>query len=214
MKNHFGRIVVATALALALGCASEEKKVVGVGDSDEVARTLKLLENQKSDYRISPQDLLAVSVYQEEDLKKEARVSMEGKISFPLAGEIVVGGLTPLEAEAKIREILKAQFVDPQVSVEVKEYRARRVFVLGEVAKPGSYEIPPDRALTVVEAITLAGGFTKYASPNRTRVVRRSANGKDVESMVIPVASVTRGDKEKDVALKPDDVVYIPETIF
>jgi len=212
MNKQIGRIVIVAALAL--GCGTAEKKAATAGDNDEVARTLKLLEIQKNDYRISPQDLLAVSVYQEEDLKKEARVSMEGKISFPLAGEVVVGGLTPLEAEAKIRDILKAQFVDPQVSVEVKEYRARRVFVLGEVVKPGSYEIPPDRVLTVVEAIALAGGFTKYASPNHTRVVRRSNGGQQVESMVIPVASVTSGDKEKDMVLKPDDVVYIPETIF
>jgi polysaccharide export outer membrane protein len=198
-----------------LGCGTGQKKAsADPAVTDAISRTLKLIESEKRDYRISPQDLLAVSVYQEEDLKKEARVSAEGKISFPLAGEIRVGGLTPLEAEILIRNTLKAHLVDPQVSVEVKEYRARRIFILGEVVKPGSYDIPPDRALTVVEAIALAGGFTKYASPNRTRVVRRSATGTDVESMVIPVASVTKGDKSKDVALNPDDVVYVPETIF
>lgn len=203
------------ALSLALGCGTGQKKAsADPAVTDAISRTLKLIESEKRDYRISPQDLLAVSVYQEEDLKKEARVSAEGKISFPLAGEIRVGGLTPLEAEILIRNTLKAHLVDPQVSVEVKEYRARRIFILGEVVKPGSYDIPPDRALTVVEAIALAGGFTKYASPNRTRVVRRSATGTDVESMVIPVASVTKGDKSKDVALNPDDVVYVPETIF
>jgi polysaccharide export outer membrane protein len=216
MINNKGLLLALTAvLSLSLGCGTGQKKVAAYpGETEAITRTMAQIAGEKTDYRISPQDLLAVSVYREADLKKEARVSAEGKISFPLAGEIRVGGLTTLEAEALIRDALKPRLVNPQVSVEVKEYRARRVFVLGEVAKPGSYDIPPDRSLTVVEAITLAGGFTKRASPNRTRVVRRSAAGGGVESMIIPVNSVTKGDKSKDMALQSDDVVNVPEKYF
>jgi protein involved in polysaccharide export with SLBB domain len=198
-------------LALACACAAPAARKAGA-EEQKLERTLSVIEGEEREYRIAPQDLLAISVYREEDLKKEARVSADGKISFPLAGEVAVGGMTTLEAEAKVKEALKGQLVNPQVSVEVKEYRTRRVFVLGEVAKPGSIEIPPDRELSVVEAITLAGGLTKYASPNSTRVVRKGSNG--LQKMVVPVASVTAGDKSKDVALRSGDVVYVPETMF
>jgi polysaccharide export outer membrane protein len=129
-----------------------------------------------------------------------------------MVGEVVLGGLTTLQAEARLRDMLKTQLVEPQVSVEVKEYHARQVFILGEVAKPGSYDMPPDRELSAVEAIAMAGGLTKYASPNATRVVRKS--GKGLEKLVVPVGTVTAGDKSQDLALRPGDVVYVPETMF
>lgn len=194
---------------LAAACASPRS---GAVEAPELKRALAALEAKKQEMRISPQDLISISVYREPDLKKETRVSADGKVSFPLAGEVEIGGLTPLEAERRLSEHLGAHLVDPQVSVQVKEYRAREAFVLGEVVKPGSYEIPPDRPLTVVEAIALSGGLTKYASGNRTRVVRR--NGEQFESIVIPVNKITAGDKSKDIALQPGDVVYVPETIF
>ena len=203
-------------MSLVAGCGTGQKKTAAADPaaSEEISRTMKLIDGETRDYLIAPQDVLAVSVFREEDLRKEARVSAEGKISFPLAGELKVGGLTQIQAEALIRDALKTRLVNPQVSVEVKVYHSRRVFVLGEVAKPGSYDIPPDRELTVVEAIALAGGFTKHASPNRTRVVRRSATGSGVESMVVPVNSVTKGDKSVDAVLQSDDVVNVPAKIF
>lgn len=194
-----------------MGCATPQGSS-RAEDDPALRQVLASLEARKQEMRISPQDLIEISVYRETDLRKETRVGADGKISFPLAGEVVVAGLTPLEAERRMSEKLSVHLVDPQVSIQVKEYRAREVFVLGEVVKPGSYEIPPDRPLTVVEAIALSGGLTKYASGNRTRVVRR--NGEVFESLVIPVNKITAGDKSKDVGLRPGDVVYVPETIF
>jgi polysaccharide export outer membrane protein len=102
--------------------------------------------------------------------------------------------------------------VHPQVTVKVKEYHARRIYVLGEVKNPGAFQLPSDQTLTVVETIALAGGLTKTAASNRTRVVRQ-AGGK-VESFVVPVGDVTRGDKAKDLVLQPGDVVFVPQAIF
>lgn len=177
-----------------------------------VQLALKAAESAKQDYRISPQDVLFLSVYQEEDLKREAQVSQSGKINFPLVGEVEVGGLTVLEVETRLRQMLKVYLVEPHVSATIKSYHSRQVFVLGEVAKPGSYSMPSDRTLTVVEAIALAGGFTKIASPDKTRVVRK--NEGQVENVTVPVKQITRGDKAKDVPLKPDDVVFVPQTFF
>ncbi len=163
-------------------------------------------------YRIAAQDVLDIAVYGEPDLTRSVRVSGDGKINFPLVGEVELAGLEPAQAEAKLREGLLAKIVDPYVSVSVKEQHSRRVVILGEVQKPGAYDIPPNAPLSAVEAIALAGGFTKYAAPNKTRVVRKGANGQ--ETFLVPVNDVTKGDKSKDVVLQPEDVVSVPQSIF
>lgn len=216
MRRAEIRHIWAVSLLVLAGCASKAGRTTPnteAQDQDQVIQqALKNVETGKQEYRISPQDLVDVSVYQEDDLRREARVTQSGRISFPLLGEIEIGGLTALEAEAKIRDLLKGYLVDPHVSVHLKEYHSRKIFILGEVVKPGSYEIPSDHPLTVVEAIALAGGFTKIAAPDRTRVVRRVVGR--VQSLTIAVNEVTAGGKEKDMALQPDDVVFIPQTFF
>ncbi len=198
------------------GCASSQPvggKVAGAPDSDVIlAKALEGLQAEKQEYKISPQDQLSISVYQEEDLKRDVRVSQNGKISFPLVGELEVGGLTTLEAQAKLASLLKAYLIEPHVALQIKDFHSRKVFVLGEVSKPGSYEIPSDQPLTVVEAVALAGGMSKIAAAGKTRVVRNT--GSKIENIVVPVDEVTRGEKEKDVMLQPGDVVFVPQTFF
>jgi polysaccharide export outer membrane protein len=198
-------------LLCAAGCTGPLAKPAAQSDA-ALDEALRQVEAEHREYRIGPQDLLTITVYREDDLKKEARVAEDGKIRFPLAGEVTLGGLTTMEAETVLHDALRAYLVDPEVSVEIKEYRSHRVFVLGEVAKPGSYDYSPDKPLTVVEAIALAGGFTKYGAAGHTKVVRRV--GKEFTNIVVPVDQVMRGDKSKDVSLLPDDVVYVPETLF
>ena len=210
--NMTRRMLSALVLVLATGCASAPPVAPKAAGDPVLDLALKQLEADAREYKIGPQDLLSISVYREADLTKEGRVAEDGKFRFPLAGEVELGGLSTMQAEAKLREALKPYLVDPEVSVSIKEYRSHRVFVLGEVVKPGSYDFSPDRGLTVVEAIALAGGFTKYGSAGRTKVVRKK--GKELENIVVPVDEVMKGDKSKDVALLPDDVVYVPETIF
>lgn len=162
--------------------------------------------------RISAEDLLSITVFEEEHLCKEARVSHDGRISFPLLGEVAVAGLTPMEVEAKLTARLREYLLDPHVAVAVKEHRSRRVYILGRVAKPGAYELPHDRPLSVVEAIALGGGFTKIAARDRTRVIRK-ANG-EMRTFVVPVSRITSGEESTDLSLEPDDVVFVPETFF
>ena len=203
-------------LALVAGCAGSPKApeqsgaaagVPGIPNAAELAKAAA------AEYRIAPQDLLDVSVYAEPDLTRPVRVSAEGKINFPLIGEVSVIGLTLAEAEAALRGKLDAFVVNPFVSVDVKESHARRVVILGEVVKPGAIDIPTNSPLTVVEAIAQAGGFTKYASGNNVRVVRKTAGGGQ-ETLTVPVDDVTKGDKSKDLALQPEDVIFVPQTLF
>ncbi|TPW20031.1 MAG: polysaccharide export outer membrane protein [Elusimicrobia bacterium] len=178
-----------------------------------LASVLDAVERDRSTYRISPADLLEVSVYQEKDLDRKVRVSPDGVITMPLAGTVKVAGLGVVEAEKAVTDRLKRFFIAPQVSIFIAEYGNKQIYVLGEVSKPGSYPLPTEAGLTVIEAITLAGGFSQYAAPDRTRIIRKS--GGTSANIPIDISAVTkRGDKSKDLQLEPNDVVYVPESVF
>jgi len=219
----------ALALALALqGCGA---LAVQVGDravpepipqrqappKDEeaaVQNALQFIVTQQHSYKISPADLLEVTVYQEQDLNRKVRVSPEGTITLPLIDQPVkVAGLGVAQAEEELKKRLSRFLRGPQVSVFIAEYGNKQVYILGEVAKPGSYPLPTEAPLSVVEAVTLAGGFTQYAAFDRTRVIRKA--GGENKTFIIEVSAVTkRGDKSKDIVLEPGDVIFVPESFF
>src|SRR5216684_4326331 len=115
------------------------------------------------DYQIGPGDLLDAKVYEAQDLSTEVRVSSRGTVTYPLLGEVEVGGLTVQEAEKKLQRLLQAKYVkDPHVSIFIKEYRSKHVAVVGAVKNPGTYELLNRGHL--LEAIALAGGVTDNAS--------------------------------------------------
>ena len=146
-------------------------------------------------------------------MDRKVRVSPDGVITFPLAGSVKVGGLDVPHAEAALTEQLKKYLINPQVSVFIKEYGNKIIYVLGEVQRPGSYPIPTEARLSVLEAVTLAGGFTQYAAQDRTRIIRKKS-GKS-ETLTVEVSAITkRGDKSQDLSLEPNDVVFVPESLF
>jgi polysaccharide export outer membrane protein len=174
---------------------------------------LQYVEDQRHSYRVGAADLLKITVYQEPELQRKVRVSPEGIITFPLVGRVPVAGLSVAGAEDALKKKLARYLIDPQVSIFIEDYGNKTIYVLGEVKKPGSYPLPTEAPLTVLEAITLAGGFTEYASVDRTRIIRKGKSGKrtiDIEVSAI----MKKGDKSKDLPLKPNDVVYIPESFF
>lgn len=166
------------------------------------------------EYKINPSDLLEISVYQEPDLNKIIRVSQDGYISFPLIGKVKIEGITVIEAEEKIAALLGQDYlINPQVTVFIKEYYSKKVVIMGEVKRPGSYEFPQGRDLTVLEAIALAGGFSNVAAIDKTKVIRVE-NG--IQKYIqIKITDITQGgDKSKDIILKPNDIIFVPERIF
>ena len=164
-------------------------------------------------YRIGPENLLQIDVHYGKDglISQKVRVSSRNFITFPLIGEVDVEGLTVSELENKLYTLLEKDYlVNPQVSVVIEEYST--VSVIGEVKKPGAY--PIKGKLTVVEAISLAEGFSKIASPNRAKIVRTNADGTKKE---IPVRlnDIINGKRQKDnVYLQAGDVVVVPESLF
>ena len=169
---------------------------------------------QNPDYKIQPTDVLNITVFQQPDLTTKARVSADGYISFPLLGKVYVKDLSADELAQELKELLEKDYlVSAQVSVFVEQYHPRQVTILGEVVKPGKYSMPTEKKITLMEAIALAGGFTKDAAMNNTTVLR-TENGKE-RVIKVRVKDITvKGQKESDIILEPGDIVNVPESFF
>jgi polysaccharide biosynthesis/export protein len=182
-----------------------------IGATSAMAEEASALEEPSAahlpDYRISPEDVLRISVWREEDLQGEVVVRPDGGISFPLVGDIVAAGRSPAELQAEITQRLSAYIPDAVVTVSVTELRGLRIYVSGRVANPGQYTV--GRYVDVLQAISLAGGLTPFADERSISVIRRE-NGREV---VFPFnyREVQRGrNLQQNILLKPDDVVVVP----
>lgn len=181
-------------------------------EDQAILAALAKVRSGKAGYKVRPGDLLEISVFQEKDLDRKLRVGPDGVITYPLAGKVAVGGLDTPAAEAALAVALQKYLINPQVSIFVSEYSSSLVYILGEVRAPGSFPIPGDRPMTVLEAITQAGGFTQYAAQERTRVIR-NVEGRS-ETLNVNVRAITTGDKNLDIKLEPNDVIFVPESFF
>ena len=154
-------------------------------------------------------DTISVTVFGEEELTGEYRVASNGSIFFPMVGSFEVAGFTNLEVAAKLSTTLKRFLVEPQVAVEIKEYRSQKVYIMGLVATPGAFVYQPE--LTIIEAITLAGGFASTADQNAT-YVQRTVNG-EKRRILVKVKDIGRG-RAPNFEVLPGDLVYVPESLF
>jgi len=146
-------------------------------------------------------------------LQTQVRVAKDGTITFPLIGVVRVGGKTPQEAARTIRDMLaKGYLLNPQVTVNVLEYFKYRFTVLGQVQKPGSYDFPDRDRLTLLEAIGLAGGYTRGADPSKV-LIKRLVNGKE---MVYRLNAKNMASQQSTSAFEvlPGDVITVAESIF
>jgi len=261
-----------------------------------------LIDASAENYKIGPEDLLEVSVYNHPDISNVFRVASDGLISFPLLGRLNAAGYTATELERLLEDRLGADFlVNPQVTIFIKEYKSKKIYILGEINNPGIQELrgpttllevisraggikesaakiavvsPPlskkskdpsvfkplkinfarllnegdtslnvtleegsliyipkansyfifgevarpgsfklDKRTTILQAITLAGGFTKIASPSNTRIIRVK-EGKE-ETIKVDILEITkRSNKNADIYLEPYDMIIIPESFF
>ena len=160
-----------------------------------------------STYRVGAEDVLEISVWHEDALKKEALVRPDGGISYPLIGEVQVAGKTVLEIREEIAKRLEKFIPDPVVSVTIVKVGSQHIYVVGKVNKPG--EFPVGRYVDVLQALSMAGGLTPFADANDIRVMRREGD----RQVVLPFeyGRVVRGQKlEQNVQLRGGDVVVVP----
>lgn len=159
------------------------------------------------EYRIGPEDVLHISVWKEKDLDRKVLVRPDGGISFPLVSDIQVSGRTPLEVQDEIRSRLQRYVPDAEVTVSVDKISGYTVFVLGEVNNPGQFTL--GRYVDVVQALTLAGGTTPYASERNMQILRRQ-DGREV-TYRFDFRDIKRGkDLEQNIILRSGDVVVVP----
>ncbi len=137
-----------------------------------------LLSGVSDSYRIQPMDVLLIDVVNEPKLAmKEFRVAANGAISYPFIGSVPAAGRTTFEVQEDIKRLLETDYlVNAQVLVHVREYRTQQVAVYGEVNRPSLVDIPPERKMTVLEAITAAGGFTRLARKSNIEVLRAGSD--------------------------------------
>lgn len=155
-------------------------------------------------------DVFEVRVYKEEALSGVFRVPPDGRVELPLIGEVRVAGDAPEAVAGRIRERLQDGFLrDPHVTVFVKEYASKKVFVLGQVQRPGTFPYEPK--MNVVQAVTLAGGFTPTARRDDAQVTRK-VDGVEVR-IPVPVERISAG-LAPNFLLRPGDIVFVPESLL
>ncbi|HCF61000.1 MAG TPA: polysaccharide biosynthesis protein [Myxococcales bacterium] len=155
-------------------------------------------------------DVLEIRVYQESDLTGIFRVSAEGTIDYPFCGRVKAALLTSSALADQLTRCLENGYLkNPQVTVFLKEYNSKKIFVFGEVQKPGTF--PFEDKMSIVQAITLAGGFGKLAAKNSV-IVTRLVDGEE-RKFKVPVEGIAEG-RDKNFALQPGDIVYIPESFL
>jgi polysaccharide export outer membrane protein len=165
-------------------------------------------ERTTLDYQIGPRDLIEVTVFGAPEMNRKERVPETGRITFPLLGEVDVAGLTKVELEKKLTQLLSEKLLqNPQVTVSILEYQSKRVFVLGAIRNPGPYELQGRQ--TLLHAIAEAGGLLPEAG--NEIIITRKLSEETTKSLRISVEDlVLKGDDSLNIPLQPDDIINIP----
>jgi len=161
------------------------------------------------DYKIGPEDVLEVIVWRNQDLSKVVTVRPDGKVSLPLIGDVVAVGLTPDQLTREVVSRLKDYKENPNVSVVVQQVNSYGIYVLGEVAHPGKYQLKS--YTTVLQAVSMAGGFTPYAAKNKMFMLRKIPD-KDTEVRIpIDYDEIVSGeDSTHNAIMIPGDTLVVP----
>jgi polysaccharide export outer membrane protein len=164
-------------------------------------------------YTVGVDDILEISVLQPDELLRVVNVAPDGTITFPYIGTVRVKDSTIPQIQEKVQAALADGYMKhPVVLVSLQESRSRKFFVYGEVTKPGTYAIAENT--TVLRAISMAGGFSKFGSSSRVKVLRPKQDEAGYETVKIDITKVMNGDSENDILLKPGDMVVVSEGVF
>jgi polysaccharide export outer membrane protein len=158
-------------------------------------------------YGVNPGDILEISVWKEEDLQKQVIVRPDGYFSFPLTGDIRAAGRTIEEVRQDVAKNVSRFVPDPVVSVAILEPRGSKIYVIGQVNRPGEY--PINRFVDVVQAISMAGGFTPFAQLDNIRILRRQGTAQS--AIPFSYGDIAAGKRlQQNIVLEPGDTVLVP----
>lgn len=208
-------LVIAVALAVLVSAAQEPAKpgastpaMPQAGKPSQPAPASNNSAVDSQTYVIGESDILDVDVWKEKEVSRTIPVRPDGKISLPLIGEIQASGMTPLQLQKDIAQRLKAFLANPEVTVIVTDPRSHHFNIVGQVAKPGTY--PLSQSMTVLDAISLAGGFRDFAKETKIYVLRAMPSGAKAR-LPFNYKDAIKGKKpQTNVALLPGDTIVVP----
>ena len=171
----------------------------------------KLAQEPARTYVLRPNDVVEVRVYQEEDLTTKARIASDGTVTLPLIGTVTIGSNTVEQAITQIQNLYaKDYLVNPQVTLIIPEYGKRLFTVLGQVNRPGTYEMPSNNSLNLLQAIALAGGYTRIGNPHKV-TVQRIVNGENKIFKNLDAEDMAKKKDSKPFEIQPDDTITVGE---
>jgi len=177
------------------------------GDTAGDAKTTPTPATTDPSYVIGPEDMLDISVWKEPDVSRVVPVRPDGRISLPLINDVAAAGMSPQQLASSVAEKLRKYLNEPQVTVIVTQINSQRVFVVGEVLRAGAFPLIP--GMTVLQALSSAGGFTTFADVKKIHVMRLH-DGKHIE-LPFNYRDVLKGDNpEQNIKLEPGDTVVVP----
>jgi polysaccharide export outer membrane protein len=204
---------LAIALALSLPGFMLGQTMPGTAASQPAAASIGGA-SAPAGYILSPTDQVTVEVFGEDDLRTSGRLNPEGNLSVPLLGSIHLAGLTLTQAVVKLTELYKRDYlVNPKINVTLLSYARRRFTILGQVGHPGVIEMPDSNpeGIDLLEAIAMAGGYSRIAAPERITVRRHNANGDQI--LKVNAKRFTKG-KGGGFLVEPGDTITVGESIF
>lgn len=163
-------------------------------------------------YRLASNDTVNIQVFQEDELQTTARIGKDGSIPFPLVGTISLGGRTVPEAASAVSQALNDYLVHPQVALRIVDYSKKRFTVLGQVNRPGTFDLPDESPLSLLEGIGMAGGYSRIANPSKVIVKRRGLGGEQV--FHLNAKQMAKGSAVPSFQILPGDTVVVEESLF
>jgi polysaccharide export outer membrane protein len=207
MQRSFAGLILTASLISGLAASA----IRGASQNSDAATSARSSSTNPAttdpDYKIGPQDMLRVDVWKEPDISRIVPVRPDGKITLPLVNDVQAAGLTTTQLAAKIAEGLKKYITSPQVTVGVTEINSRRIFVNGEVARAGAFPLLPN--MTVLQALSSAGGFTQFAREKKIYILRME-NGKQVKYPFNYKEAVSGKNVEQNIILQGGDIIVVP----
>jgi polysaccharide export outer membrane protein len=203
--------IVISLLMMAVPAPAQENAISKQPAQDSAptnaSDTVRKPATQDPSYVIGAQDVLDINVWKEAELTRTVPVRPDGKISLPLLNDVQAAGLTPTQLAAEITTNLKRFVTNPQVTVIVSQINSQRIYILGETARPGAYPLLP--GMTVLQALSSAGGFTMFANTKKIYVLRQE--GGKQEKFPFNYKDVIDGKHvEQNIALKAGDQIVVP----
>ena len=206
-KRSYAGLMVTASLISALGTSV----IRSAPQNPDVAKSTQSASANTvatdPDYKIGPQDMLRIDVWKEPDISRVVPVRPDGKITLPLVNDVQASGLTTNQLAAEIAEGLKKYITSPQVTVGVTEINSRRIFVSGEVGHPGAFPLLPN--MTVLQALSSAGGFTQFAREKKIYILRME-DGKQVKHPFNYKDVIGGKNVEQNIMLEGGDIIVVP----